>query len=195
MTSLLVCRHGTTDWNIEGRYQGQSDVPLNQQGLQQAEALAEELALNPIDAIYASALQRAWRTAEATARRHNLPIKRDARLNEVNLGIWEGLTRAEIVAAYAEEHTFWVEHPLEARPPGGESIDEVRLRVRNVLLDIGFAWPDGSVMIVTHKVTMNIIESLTTGQPLEEVLQVFPVNGSVIRLEMTTPMTEAAKLT
>ena len=72
MTSLLVCRHGATDWNIEGRYQGQSDVPLNEQGCQQADGLADELALTPIDAIYASNLRRAWQTAEATARRHAL---------------------------------------------------------------------------------------------------------------------------
>jgi broad specificity phosphatase PhoE len=191
MTSLLVCRHGVTNWNIEGRYQGQSDVPLNEQGRQQAESLADELALAPVDAVYASALQRAWRTAEATANRHALKVQRDSGLNEVHLGVWEGLTLAEILADYADQHAFWVDHPLDARPPGGESIAQVVTRVRDVLLEIAGAWPDGSVVLVTHKVTMNVLESVVTGQPLEEVLKVFPVNGSVMRLELELPLVSA----
>ena len=191
MTSLLVCRHGTTDWNIEGRYQGQSDVPLNEQGMHQAETLADELALTPVDAIYSSGLQRAVRTAEATARRHTLEVQRDPRFNEVNLGAWEGLTLPEILKTYPKEHAFWVDHPMESRPPGGESIAEVVTRVREALADIALAWPDGSVVIVTHKVTMNVIQSLTTGEPLEQVLQVFPVNASVIHLELELPLVPA----
>ncbi len=192
MTSLLVCRHGATEWNIEGRYQGQSDVPLNDQGVRQAEALADELALMPIDAIYASGLQRALRTAEAIARRHALEVQRDPRFNEVNLGVWEGLTLPEILGAYPKEHAFWMEHPMESRPPGGESIAEVVARVREGLADVAQAWPEGSVVIVTHKVTMNVIQSLTTGEPLEQVLQVFPVNASVIRLELGLPLVPAS---
>src|SRR5688572_17376727 len=188
MTSLLVCRHGVTDWNIQGRYQGQSDVPLNAEGRQQAESLADELALAPVEAVYASALERAWRTAEATANRHALEVKRDSRLNEVHLGVWEGLTLAEILAGYAEQHAFWVNHPVDARPPEGESIAEVVMRVRAALLDIAASRPTGSVVVVTHKVTMNVIQSLVTGQPLEEVLKVFPVNGSVMRLELSLPL-------
>ena len=113
-------------------------------------------------------------------------------MNEVNLGVWEGLTLADIQAAYSSEHAFWVDHPLDARPPSGESIAEVETRVRAALRDIGQAWPGGSVVIVTHKVTMNIIQSLVTGEALEQVLQVFPVNGSMMRLELELPLRGAA---
>src|SRR5687768_16876002 len=98
MTTLLLARHGETDWNRELRIQGSSDIALNDLGRDQARALAEELAELALDAIYSSDLRRARETAEAVAAQHGLDVRLDPRLRERAFGSWEGLTRADIVA-------------------------------------------------------------------------------------------------
>ena len=95
MTTLLLVRHGETDWNAAGRLQGHTDRPLNEYGRSQAEALAERLAGDVIDAVYASDLARARETAGIVAARLGLPVAVHADLREKNWGNWEGLTAAE----------------------------------------------------------------------------------------------------
>lgn len=183
MTRLILCRHGATEWNLQGRYQGSADVPLNDEGLRQAQMLADELSREPIDAVYASALQRAWRTAEHVAERHDLQVTRDARLNEIDEGKWEGMTLAEIVAAYPTEHALWVERPLQGQPVGGESIAQLCQRTAAAVRDICDTWPEATVVIVSHKVAINTIRSLVTGEDLESAVKQIPLNASVFRCE------------
>src|ERR1700704_4943984 len=92
MTELLLVRHGETDWNAEGKLQGHTDRPLNDHGRRQAQALAERLAGNSIDAVYASDLSRARETAEMVGEKLGLPVLVDPDLREKNWGNWEGLT-------------------------------------------------------------------------------------------------------
>src|SRR5437667_11321226 len=96
MTTLLLARHGETDWNREGRWQGWADPPLNEAGREQARALAEQLRTMPFDAVYSSDLRRAHETAEIVGRPHHVPIRVDRDLREIDIGSWSGLTRAEI---------------------------------------------------------------------------------------------------
>ena len=102
MTTLLVARHGETDWNREGRWQGWADPPLNDTGRAQARRLAEELRETAFDAVYASDLRRAFETAEILAAPHAVPVVADAGLREIDIGSWSGLTRAEIDARFPE---------------------------------------------------------------------------------------------
>ena len=95
MTTLLLVRHGETDWNAEGRLQGHTDTPLNDYGRRQARTLADELAGEPIDAVYSSDLARARETAEIVGGRLGLTVVVDPGLREKNWGSWEGLTPAE----------------------------------------------------------------------------------------------------
>jgi len=97
---ILLIRHGQTDWNSEGRWQGMIDVPLNTTGSAQAEALAAHLRQRPVTAIYSSDLQRAAKTAQPLARLLTLPVKTDTRLREINLGIFQGLTYPEMSERY-----------------------------------------------------------------------------------------------
>lgn len=108
MTTLLLVRHGETDWNAEHRWQGHTDVPLNDRGRAQARRLAEELAAQAPAAVYASDLSRAVETAEIVARRLGLDVVTDPDLREMNVGSWEGLTRDEI------EGRVWDGEPREA---------------------------------------------------------------------------------
>ena len=115
MTTLLLARHGETDWNRDHRWQGHSDPPLNETGRRQAAALAAQL--TDLDAIYSSDTERAHETAGIVAERLDLPVTTDERLREVSFGDWEGLTRAEIDARFADGFTRWASGETAIAPP------------------------------------------------------------------------------
>ena len=96
MATLLLVRHGETDWNAQHRWQGHADVPLNARGREQAQRLAEELASQGVDAIYASDLSRARDTAEIVGERLGVPVVLDPDLREIDVGSREGLTGEEV---------------------------------------------------------------------------------------------------
>src|SRR5919112_2688628 len=104
MTTLLLARHGETDWNRELRIQGSSDIELNELGRAQAHALAQELEHVELDAIYASDLSRARATAEAVAASHGLEVRLHPRLRERSFGGWEGFTREDIDERPEQHH-------------------------------------------------------------------------------------------
>jgi broad specificity phosphatase PhoE len=145
MTTLLLARHGETDWNRALRIQGSSDVELNDLGRRQAQALARELTDVDLDAIYASDLARARQTAEAVAATHALEVTFDPRLRERSFGNWEGLTREDI-AAFPEGSRH-----------DGESDDEVRTRVLEAIEEIARAHPGEQVLVVSHGGALNTL--------------------------------------
>src|SRR5436305_2326484 len=100
VTTILLARHGETEWNREGRWQGWADPPLNDAGRAQARTLAEELRTIPFDAVYASDLRRARETAVIVAAPHAVPVLTDAGLREIDVGSWSGLTRSEIAKRF-----------------------------------------------------------------------------------------------
>src|SRR5690349_21420110 len=119
---MIVVRHGESEWNRIHRYQGQADVALSDLGQRQAEALAQRLRNEPLDAIYTSPLQRAARTAEAIARFHpSVPFCTESALLEINHGAWEGKYFHEINAEFGEGLREWRAHPTRSQMPGGES--------------------------------------------------------------------------
>src|SRR5690349_17933268 len=100
---LILVRHGESEWNRTGRYQGQEDAPLSELGLRQADALANRLKNESLDAIYTSPLQRALRTAEAIARFHpQVPFREDKALYEIHHGVWQGLLASEVRERYPD---------------------------------------------------------------------------------------------
>jgi broad specificity phosphatase PhoE len=182
VTALILCRHGRTDWNDDGRYQGQTDVPLNLVGWQQARFLAQTLRGEPISAVYSSDLARAADTAAEIARFHGLAVNRDPRLREIDQGRWEGLTMAEIRQQDTELHSRWELEPLAVRPPGGESVEDVRRRALAALRDLVRRHRGGLVCLVAHKVVLTIIRCELTGDPLERALRRLPDNASSERV-------------
>jgi probable phosphoglycerate mutase len=147
VATILLVRHGETDWNRARRWQGHTDMPLNATGREQARALAERLATRPPDAIVASDLARARETAEIVAARVGLPVSLDPRLREVDVGEWSGLTMADVEERYPAG--------LQRRLAGGtgweqgETYEEMGARVVAALHDIA-ARHDGTVVAVTH---------------------------------------------
>ena len=145
MTTLLLARHGETDWNRELRIQGSSDIELNELGRRQAQFLAQELTDVDLDAIYASDLSRARTTAAAVAATHGLEVRLDPRLRERSFGSWEGLTREDIAL-----------FPAGSRHDG-ETDDEVRERVLAAVQEIAAAHPGEQVLIVSHGAALNTL--------------------------------------
>lgn len=128
MPTLYLIRHGETTYNAEGRIQGHLDSPLSELGIRQAEAVARRLASEHFDAAYSSDLGRASVTAEIIARSHGLQITKTPLLREANLGVIQGLTRADVEARFPEELHPWRRDPANKRPPGGETLDNVAQR-------------------------------------------------------------------
>ena len=163
MIRLLLVRHGTTAWNREGRYQGQTNVPLDKTGVQQALALRSRLAREEIGAIYASDLKRAWQTASAIAVPHALVIRPEPRLREIDFGIWDGSTYHEIKQRSPEALAAWEADPLNAAPHGGESLGQVTARVRAALDDIARVHRGQTVVVVAHGGSLQVLLCLVLG--------------------------------
>lgn len=188
---LILVRHGQTDWNLEGRYQGGTDVPLNATGREQAEGLAAELSSRRIDALYSSPLGRALETARAIARGRGLELRTDPRLKEIDLGEWEGMLARRIAELYPELHRQWVEDPRPVRPPGGESIREVHDRAIAAVEEMVRRHTGGSICLVTHKVAMVVIRTHYLGLDLPGEMGRMPPNGGWERLEVVVRSREA----
>lgn len=185
MTRLLLVRHGETDWNVARRYQGQSDVPLNGRGEQQAQAVAARLRDESIDAIYASDLSRAWETARAIAAQHEkLAIVSEPRLREMNFGEWEGLTYDEICQCEPLAAENWNQILMEAGPPKGESLPQLAARIREMLNDIIAAHPEKTVLLVAHGGTLMVLICLLLGHPLEKYWQFRLEKASLSEIEV-----------
>ncbi len=170
MTEFWLVRHGQTDWNLEGRFQGQSDAPLNAEGVLQAEELAEKLIkVEVFDGIFASDLQRAYRSAKIIAGRLNLPVQIDRRLREVNQGEWEGMLIRDIVNSYRKTWEKRRTNPETARAPGGESVVEVAARMTEAADEIAALHPNGRVLIVSHGLALATLVCTARQIPLAEV--------------------------
>ncbi len=148
MTTILLARHGETNWNREGRFQGHSDTPLNERGREQARELAAQLRPVDLAAIYSSDLRRAHETAAIVGESRGLTVEMRAALREIDVGSWSGFTHGEIEASYPEAYARWRESFLGWE--GGETYDLLTVRVREALVAIAGAHPDETVLAVTH---------------------------------------------
>jgi broad specificity phosphatase PhoE len=148
VTTILLARHGETDWNRERRFQGHADPPLNELGRRQARELADSLADSGVTAVYASPLARARETAEIVAAALGLPVEPRPALREVDVGSWQGLTRDEVEARYPDDFRRW----LEAGQgwADGESYDDLGRRVVADLLALAARHPGERILVVTH---------------------------------------------
>jgi len=162
MLHLMLVRHGETDWNVQRRYQGQSDVPLSELGQRQAIHIAERLAGRKIDAIYASDLKRAMETAGAIAERKTLEILPEPRLRELKFGILEGLTFEEAEVRYPEMISAWLED-FNNTPEGAETIDLFNARIISLLDDLKRKHDEQVVLLVGHGGSLSEILRLVLG--------------------------------
>ncbi len=174
---LWLVRHGETDWNLEGRYQGQADPPLNARGRLQAELLADELAGKVFAGIYSSDLQRAHMTAKTIAERLGLEVQVEPRLREVNQGAWEGMLTADIRSQYAKAWADRQRDPRYFQPPGGESQHQVATRLRSAVDDIVLQNPSGPLLVVSHGLALASLICMVDDLPLTQAFERIPDNA------------------
>jgi probable phosphoglycerate mutase len=149
-TRFIIIRHGETHWNRAGRFQGHLDSALTEDGVQQARALAERLAAESIDQLYSSDLGRAYHTARLIAEKCKLRIVTDARLREKHLGMFQGLTAAEMKTRFPDEYVRYVSHEADFVIPDGESLRQFHDRAIACFADLAARSNGGTVAVVTH---------------------------------------------
>lgn len=170
---LLLTRHGQTDWNIARRYQGQTDIPLNETGLLQAELLAQRLATHTIHAIYSSDLSRAMNTAKAiaSAQEQTPVLHSDTRWRELSFGNWEGMTYQEMSAHSPELFEAWMKDSLTISTPNGETHRQLADRVQSAFDEIKAKHNDETILVVGHSGSIQTLLALTLGVDLSRYWQ------------------------
>ena len=163
-SSIILLRHGVTDWNDGGRFQGHADIPLNDAGREQATAASELLRDAGITRAVSSDLSRAAETAHLVTARWGIDVQTDARLREVNVGSWAGMS---VDAIGKEEPDFWPalrEGRDFPRSPTGESATQAGQRVALAVLDHAEAAADGEVLLVVgHGLSLRVGALLLMG--------------------------------
>jgi broad specificity phosphatase PhoE len=165
---ILLARHGETQWNAEGRYQGQMDIPLSATGESQARDLGERLRGLPIACAVASPLIRAVLTARLALGEHRAgPLTFDPGLQEIAHGEWEGLLASEIRARDPDRLRAWREAPDTVQMPGGESLQQVLDRAWPALVRAGHGLgDDDTLLVVAHDAVNRVLLCKILGLPL-----------------------------
>lgn len=179
--NIYVVRHAETDWNKDRRFQGQTDIKLNETGREQALKLRTIMQQLQIESVYSSSLSRAYETAELATQELKLTIQKDDRLRETNIGDAEGLTHDEIVQKFGEHSLVkwrsYEERLLDFHFINGESKRQMMIRARQVFLDIAQNSNRNTIAVFSHGMLMRAVTHLF-GAGLPWDLQLFS-NGSV----------------
>ena len=148
MTTILLARHGETDWNREGRFQGWADPPLNATGRAQAVDLSVALMAEELATVYSSPLRRAYETAEVVAASRGLePVTIEA-LREVDVGSWSGLTREEIEQRFPDQYAKWLDYGQGW--DDGETYEAMAERVVGAVLELALVHDGERILAVSH---------------------------------------------
>jgi broad specificity phosphatase PhoE len=160
-TTLLLARHGESDWNHSKRWQGFADRPLTDLGRRQAAELARHLEDTELDAVYSSDLQRARETAEIVAQTKGLRVETTTELREVDVGSWSGLTRADAEARYPEHYARWLQGGEGWED--GETYDQLGERVVRAIRRIAKIHEGERILVVAHGGTIRAIHAAALG--------------------------------
>lgn len=179
MTTVYLIRHGTTDSNKTGKFQGTMDTPLNSLGLLQAEKLGERFSSVPIDVLYSSDLTRAFQTAQAISKACNMKIIKMPQLREINLGAMEGKTAEENKILFGEIVDALQANPAGFCAPDGESARDVYDRMSTAIGKIVAENPGKTIAVVSHGYAIQMYIHYATGEPFEQVRQRIVGNTAV----------------
>ena len=188
-TTIVLIRHGETAWNAERRLQGHIDIPLNTEGLRQADAVAAALAGERFDAIVSSDLQRAHQTAQALARVHGMPVHTDPSLRERCFGGFEGLLYAEIEQRFPREFASWQAREVDgAMPPGlrvAETFRQFYQRCVHAIARLAQQHRGQSLALVAHGGVLECAYRAALGLALETPRDFAVLNASINRFSVS----------
>ena len=179
MTKIICVRHGQTEWNVLGRYQGQTDIALSPLGIEQAEKLAAHFPVDKVEAVYSSDLVRAMTTARCVADRFGLTVEPRPELRELNFGDWEGLTYDEIVAKWPDALNNFFQHPDVLEIPHGESFPKLRERALDAVEKIVACHPNQTVAVFAHGAILRTILTAALHMDLKYVWTIRQFNTAV----------------
>ncbi len=185
---LILIRHGETDWNDEQRIQGHTDRPLNLCGIEQAHKLAQRLAEEKLDALYASPLSRARVTAEIIGKKCGLIPILDERLKEKGLGDLEGLSSKEFETLYPELYHKWKTSHEHVPVPNEEPLTHLHERIQAFVADLRACHSNGArVAIVSHGGTVGMFVGALIGLELNRRTPFWFDNASVTVVDLSGP--------
>jgi len=163
MSLFYLVRHGETDWNREQVFRGRLDIPLNDFGRQQAQAIGEKLADAKLTAVYTSPLKRARETADIVARACGLEALVQEGFIDLDFGEWQGLTQGQVRAQFPEVYRTWQGTPEAAAIPGAEPLTVVKERAVSAIMKLAERLPDARVCIVSHRVVCKLVMAWALG--------------------------------
>jgi len=170
MTTLILIRHGESEANRQDVFAGQIDPDLQNKGLKQAQVTAKYIAENyQVDKIYASDLQRAYKTALCLAEVTGLDVIADKQLREINAGKWEGMKFKDLGVVYPEEYGMWLNHIGHSGCVGGETVKELGDRVMAALTKIAQENDGKTVAIATHATPIRAAQSMIESGSVDEM--------------------------
>lgn len=185
ITRIIAVRHGETAWNVDTRLQGHLDIALNDKGRSQAARVAQALADEPLDAIYASDLQRAWQTALAIGQAQQRAPQPEPLLRERCFGQFQGKTYAEIETLWPEQSQQWRLRDPDWAPPGGESLQRMYARVEHIASALARQHVGAQIALVAHGGVLDMLYRLATGQDVQAPRTWQLGNASINRLNWT----------
>lgn len=185
MTKIVYIRHGETEWNLSGKYQGQTDVALSPRGTQQAEQLAAHFPVKNIEAVYTSDLSRARRTAEIIAAPFGLAPVPKKELRELNFGAWEGLRYDEITERWPAIMEDFFRHPDRMEIPAGETFAAVQQRATACIEALCEKHKDAAIAVVAHGAILRTLLAAALHMDLRYVwtIRQFNTAVSIVRYE------------
>ena len=182
MTEIIIIRHGETEWNKTGRFQGHSDVPLSAEGRAQAAALGKNLVVDHVDAIYASDLTRAMETAAPLAQRFGLEVISDPLLRELNFGSWEGRNFNDVNAENPDAMKTFYNDPERVNIPDSEPFPEFQQRVAGRVREIVAQERGKRIVIVSHGASIRILFADILSMPIRSIWHVSQLNTAVNKI-------------
>jgi broad specificity phosphatase PhoE len=167
MTRIILTRHGQTEWNRVERFRGRADIALNETGLIQAEFASKSIQSrwNPVT-VYTSPMSRAVKTGEIIAAPHGLSVQPTQNLNDIDYGQWQGLTPDEVRSRWPELLKTWYQTPQLARIPGGELLEQLHTRAKDLIDLLVKKYSDQTIVLVGHDSINRVILLHTLGLPL-----------------------------
>jgi broad specificity phosphatase PhoE len=157
MTSIYLIRHGQTAWNKEEIFRGRTDISLNEIGLREAELVGEYLKGKDIHVIYSSPLSRAMETARRIAQVFNLKVQPLEGISDMSFGKWEGRPLKEVQILDRELYRQWREQPHLVRLPGGEGLEDVRVRSMAALEEVIRLHAGNTLVLISHRVVTKVL--------------------------------------
>ncbi|MGW8256488.1 MAG: histidine phosphatase family protein [Thermoguttaceae bacterium] len=185
MLQIVLIRPGTTDYDLQDRIQGNLDIPLNEQGMADATRVAEELRSQGLDALYASTSEPALQTAKTLARSLGLRLRRLDRMQNLNHGLWQGMTIKDVRYKQPKVYRQWQEQPELVCPPEGEMLSAAEERVQCAMLKLLKKHKEGVVGICVSEPLLSLVRRFFVGGELGDLWK--PKNGygclEVLRVE------------